>query len=128
LPSFHATRAEFSDEDHNSDLALALRTHAAIWLAVGTAAGLALGFGLGGGGAQVARATLGGILGAGLAAVIYEFGGALVFPLAETFQPVAKYPTPRLMAHLTMALCVAAGACWAVYHLRLRRADPRVGH
>jgi len=127
LPSYHAARAQFTEEDHNSDLALALRTHGAIWLAIGAAAGLALGFGLGGG-AQVARATVGGVLGAAVAAVIYEFGGALVFPLAETFQPVAKYPTPRLWAHLSMALCVAAGALWAVHHLRLRRAKLRASH
>ena len=120
LPSFHTARAEAPEEERNTDLALALRTHAAIWLAVGAAAGLALGFGLGGG-AQLVRATIGGTLGAGLATVIYEFGGAIVFPLAETFQPVAKYPTARLLAHLTVALCVTAGAYWAVHHLRLRR-------
>jgi hypothetical protein len=61
-----------------------------------------------------------GILGAGLAAVIYKSAGALVFPVAETFRPVAKYPTPRLMAHLTIALCVAAGALFFANHLTIR--------
>jgi hypothetical protein len=125
LPVFHSTRAGLSEEDRNSDLALALRTHGLIWTAAGAAAGLALGLGLGGGGAAVARATFGGILGAALGTVIYEFAGALYFPVAETFQPVAKYPAPRMMAQFTVALCVAAGACWAVHHLRLRRAPPR---
>ena len=52
-------------------------------MAVGAAAGLALGLGLGGG--RVARAIIGGILGAAVAAVIYEFGGAVVFPLDRTY-------------------------------------------
>jgi hypothetical protein len=127
VPSYHANRADLSDEERNSDLGLALRTHGAIDLAIGAAAGFALGLGLGGGAARVARATFGGILGAGLAAVIYEFAGALLFPVAETFQPVAKYPEPRLMAHLTTAFWVSAGAFWAVHHLRLRRAKRQRG-
>jgi len=121
LPSYHATRAERTDENYNEDLVLALRTHGAIWLAVGAAAGLALGLGLGGG-ANVARALVGGILGAGLGTVIYEFGGAIGFPLAQTFRPMAPEAIPRLLAHLSVALCVAAGAFWAAHHLRLRRA------
>jgi hypothetical protein len=124
LPSFHDARAEASDEDRNTDLGLALRTHGAIWLAIGAAAGLAFGCGLGGGPMRVARATTGGLLGAAVAAIIYEFAGALVFPLAETFQPLAKYPIPRLMAHLAVTLCVAAGSYWAVHYLRLRRTNP----
>ena len=109
-----------SDEDHNNDLARALLTHGGIWIAVGAAAGLALGIGLGGG-ARMARATIGGILGAVLAAVIYEFGGAIVFPVAETFRPMAIAPAPRLFAHLVVGLCVAAGALLVADHLTLRR-------
>jgi hypothetical protein len=124
LPLFHASRTGFSEEDRNNDLALALRTHGGIWLAVGAAAGLALGIGLGGG-ARMARALIGGILGAVVAAVFYEFGGAVVFPIAETFRPMAKEMIPRLTAHLAVALCVAAGALLFAEHLTLRRAMPR---
>ncbi len=120
LPAYHRARVAVSDEDHNKDLALALRTHGGIWLAVGAAAGLALGIGLGGG-ARMARAVFGGILGAGAATVIYEFGGAILFPVSETFRPMAVDAVPRLLAHLSVALCVAAGALWAADHLTLRR-------
>src|SRR5205814_1911460 len=68
LPSYHAARAAAPDEEVTNDLTLALRTHGGIWIAIGAATGLALGLGLGGG-ARIARATFGGILGAALAAV-----------------------------------------------------------
>jgi hypothetical protein len=121
LPSYHATRDATPDEDVTHDLALALRTHGGIWLAIGAAVGVALGLGLGGG-ARVARATIGGILGAALATVAYEFVGAIAFPVGETFRPMAAAAAPRLLAHVSVALCVSAGAFWAVRHLRLRRA------
>ena len=63
LPYYHAARAALSDEDYNEDLALALRTHGGIWIAIGAAAGLALGIGLGNW-TRMARAVIGGILGA----------------------------------------------------------------
>jgi hypothetical protein len=124
LPSYHAARAAAPDEDVTKDLALALRTHGAIWVAIGAAVGLALGLGVGGG-AQIARATIGGMLGAALGAVIYEFAGAVVFAGEETFRPMAAAMAPRLLAHVSVALCVSAGAFWAVRHLRLRRASPQ---
>ncbi len=124
VPSFHQARAAASEEDHNKDLGLALRTHGGIWLAVGAAAGLALGIGLGGG-ARMARAIVGGILGAVIGAAIYEFGGAILFPASQTFQPMAFEATPRLLAHLSVALCVAVGALLVADHLSLSRAKPR---
>jgi hypothetical protein len=121
LPSYHKARAAATDEDYTKDLALALRTHGGIWLAVGAAAGLALGLGLGGG-ARMARAAFGGILGAVVAAAIYEFGGAVLFPVSQTFRPMAVDPVPRLLAHLSVALCVSVGALLVADHLTLRRA------
>ncbi len=120
LPSYHAARDSATDENHNDDLPLALLTHGGIWIAVGAAAGLALGIGLGGG-ARMARATIGGILGAAIASMLYEFGGAIMFPLAETFRPMAKEAVPRLFAQLVVGLCVAAGALLVADHLALRR-------
>jgi hypothetical protein len=121
VPLYHAARAATPDDEVTNDLALALRTHCGIWVAVGAAGGLARGRGLGGG-ARTARAVIGGVLGAALATVVYEFGGAVVFPVAETFRPMAVTPAPRLLAHLCVALFTAAGANWAAHHLRLRRA------
>jgi hypothetical protein len=124
VPSYHAARKAASDDDVTSDLALALRTHAGIWAAVGASAGLAFGLGLGGGG-RMARAAVGALLGAGLAAVFYEFVGALAFPLAQTFRPVAESFAPRLLAHLSVAVGAAAGALLAVQHLHARREPSR---
>jgi MFS family permease len=127
LPYYHASRVGVSEANYNKDLGAALCTHGAIWLTIGVTAGLALGIGLGNRGRMV-RAVIGGILGAGAGAVIYEFGGAVLFPLAETFRPTPVQMTPRLLAHLTVALCIAAGALFFADHLTLRRATPRPHH
>src|SRR5205085_1057995 len=102
----------------------ALLTHGGIWIATGAAAGLAFGLGLGGA-ARIARSLFGAILGAALATVIYEFAGAVVFPVAETFRPTAVAWPPRLLAHLCVALGISAGALWAALHLHLRRDSTR---
>jgi hypothetical protein len=126
LPSYHAALAARPDEDKENNLTPALMTHGGIWIAVGAAAGLALGLGLGGTG-RIARATLGGILGACLAAAIYEFAGAIAFPTAETFRPMAFAPAPRLLAHLSVALCVAAVALGVADYVTFRRAKTAAG-
>jgi hypothetical protein len=123
LPWYHAFHAIPSPDNATQELYLALATHGAIWGAVGATAGLALGLGLGGG--RATRAVVGGILGAALATAIYVFGGAVVFPLDKTLEPTAMAPGPRLLAHLAVALCVAAGTLWAAYHLSLRRESIR---
>jgi hypothetical protein len=120
LPSFHATRAAASDEEWNNDLLLALRTHGGIWVTVGAAAGLALGLGIGGT-ARTVRAIIGGMLGAALGTIIYEFIGALAFAVAETFRPTAVTPTPRLLAHFAVALCVSVMAFWFAEYLQVHR-------
>lgn len=125
LPSYHASFVGKTDENADKDLGVALATHGAIWGAIGAAAGLALGLGLGGP-ARLIRAIVGGLLGAVIATVIYEFGSAVAFPISESFRPRAITVGPRLLAHLAVALCIAAVGCWAVDHLSLRR--PRKGH
>jgi hypothetical protein len=120
LPPYHAARAAMTDEDITQDIGLALATHGGIWIAVGAAAGLALGLGLGGG-ARAARAVAGGILGAAVAAVLYEFCGAVIFPLSQSFRPRAITAGPRLLAHLAVALLVSLTAMWAVRYLKLGR-------
>jgi hypothetical protein len=120
LPAYHAARAATPDEDITRDLGLALLTHGAIWAAVGAAAGLALSLGIGGA-AKIAPAVVGGILGACLGSVIYEFAGAVLFPFSESFRPTAVTTGPRLLAHIGVALCISSLALWAVDHLRIRR-------
>jgi hypothetical protein len=119
IPWYHRLHAMPAPENATQELCLALATHGGIWVAVGAAAGLALGLGLGG--RRVARAVIGGMVGAALATGIYEFGGAVGFPLDRTIQPTAMAPGPRLLAHLAVALCVSAGALLAADHLSLRR-------
>lgn len=123
LPWFHTSFAPPSDDNAMQQLSLAMETHGGIWMAIGAAAGLAFGIGLGGG--RLARAIVGGILGAALAAIIYEITGAVAFPLDNTSQPTAMAPAPRLLAHLAVAICVAAGTLWASYYLSLRREPAR---
>ena len=52
---------------------------------------------------------------------IYEFGGEVLFPLARV-RPMAREMMPRALAHLAVALCVAAGALLVANHLSVRRA------
>jgi hypothetical protein len=123
LRMYYAFHADPSSDNATQELYLALATHGGIWVAVGTAGGLGLGLGLGRG--RIARAIIGGIMGAAVAAVIYEIGGAVVFPLDKTVQPTAMAPGPRLLAHLAVAVCVSAGSLWAADHLSLRRESVR---
>jgi len=58
--------------------------------------------------------------------VLYEFVGAVVYPLDRTYLPVATAPAPRLLAHLAVAICVSAGTLWDSYYLSLRREPARV--
>lgn len=123
LSLYHALHANPSPDNATQELYLALATHGGIWVGIGAAAGLALGLGLGG--LRVGRAIIGGMLGAAIATAMYEFGGAVGFPLEKTLEPTATAPGPRLLAHLAVALCVSAVAFWAAYYLSLRRESSR---
>lgn len=92
-----------------NDLTNSLVVHGATWTAIGAAAGLAFGLGLGGWG-RTLRCLLGGAGAALLGAVIYEFGGSVLFPLAMTDRPLSKTWETRLLARLIVALLAAAGA------------------
>ncbi len=105
LPIADANREKLTD-----GLILPLLIHAGLWSAIGAAGGWALGNGAGG---PVARAVLGGLLGAVVATVIYELVGALAFPLAQTGRPLAATWGTRLLARLAVATLTAGGAAWA---------------
>jgi hypothetical protein len=106
------------------DMSIPLLTHGGIWSTVGLAGGLALGLGLGVR-KKTISATFGGMVGGVSGAVVFEFAGALLFPLAGTALPVAETPSARLLAHLSIALIVALASTWAVAFLTLR-APPQV--
>ena len=123
VPWYRATSAPPSDDNATREFCRSLATHGGIWMAAGAAAGLALGLGLGGG--RVPQAMIGGILAAALAAVIYQLGAEVLFPQDKTLEPIATAPGPRLLAHLAVALCVAAGTLWAADYLSLHHSSPK---
>ncbi len=94
------------------DLVLPLLTHGAMWLAVGAIGGLAFGVGLGGQG-QWKSTLLGGLLGAAVATMVYEVGGALAFASSKTELPLSSSVTTRAIALLLVAIFSAVGAAWA---------------
>jgi hypothetical protein len=100
-------------DDQAADLTLPLLIHGGMWCPIGATAGLAFGLGLGGV-ARQARAGFAGLLGAGVGTMVYEAGGALIFPLAKTVLPISLSAGSRALAHLSVAtltaLC-AAVAC-----------------
>ena len=90
------------------DLALPLLTHGTIWLAVGAIGGLAFGLALGGRGRW--KSTLvGGLVGAAVATIVYEIGGALVFASSKSELPLSASVTTRAIALLLVAIFSAAG-------------------
>ena len=84
--------------------------HAGIWMPIGAAAGLALGLGSNLDPRQTRLAIVGGLLGAAIAAILYEVAGALAFPLAETDLPISKSPGSRFLARILLAICVPTTA------------------
>jgi hypothetical protein len=99
-------------DDQAADLTLPLLVHGGLWCPIGAAAGLALGFGRGGW-VCGARAALGGLLGAVVGTMVYEAGGALLFPLAKTVLPIPLSVGARGLAHLAVAAPVALCAAVA---------------
>jgi hypothetical protein len=86
-----------------------LLVHGGTWTALGGAAGLAFGLGMGGS-RRTLRCMLGGAAAALLAALIYEFIGVTIFPLAMTDRPLARSWTMRLLAPLLVGALAASGA------------------
>ncbi len=90
-------------------LGVPMLVHGGIWGAAGLAAGFAFGLGLGGGRSSIARTAAGGLLGALLAAFLFEATGAMAFPKAATTRPLSLTPESRLMAKLMASMLSAAG-------------------
>jgi hypothetical protein len=91
------------------DMVMSLLVHGGLWMTVGAAAGLAMGVGLGGG-ARAWRMLGGGVLGAICGTMLYDVVVGIVLPLDKTAQPLPGTRRARLIARVTIALFVAAGA------------------
>ena len=98
----------YYEHSASGELTYSLMVHGGIWLAVGAAAGLAFGIGLGGWRGAL-RGILGGACAALLAAVIYEFAGGIMFPLALTDRPISRTWESRLLARLLVTVLTAVG-------------------
>jgi hypothetical protein len=90
------------------DLTYSLIVHSVIWATVGGVAGFAFACGIGGRG-RLLNATVGGVVGALLATVIYEFAGGILAPFAATNLPVSLTWQSRLAARLLVAVLVSSG-------------------
>jgi hypothetical protein len=119
LAPIYFERLQSAAGELTHDLYLPLLIHGGIWIPAGIAGGLALGVGLGGR-ASIAKGMAGGAMGAALGTLLYEFGGAMIFPTAETMHPIASQIGPRLLAHLGVAVLASAGAAWAVRSLSVK--------
>jgi hypothetical protein len=97
---------------HGGDLTASLVLHGSLWAGIGTAAGLALGLGVGGT-LRALKAAGGGFLGALCGALIFDFLGALAFPLEETWLPTSSTARTRLLARILVAVMAALGAAIA---------------
>ncbi len=94
---------------NRDDLILAILIQAGICSLIGAFGGVAFGVGLGDRG-RVARAIVGGLLGAIAGVLVYEMAGALAFPLDETTKPISASWGSRLLARLSVAVLTSAGA------------------
>jgi hypothetical protein len=117
-PVYYRMIDRLSEAELLNDMVRGLVVHAGIWGPIGLAAGLALGVGVGGKD-RIVSAALGGLLGALIATGIYELVGVSLFPTAGTGQPVAPGSVAaRLIAHMMVALLVAAGAVLGARHFQ----------
>ncbi|RUL89134.1 hypothetical protein [Tautonia sociabilis] len=104
-----------------NDLLFPLAIHAGVWSLVGLAGGLALGLGAGGGRSRIARVAVGGLVGGAIGAAVYEVGGAILFPIAKTSQPIAEEAMARLLAHSVTSVLAALVAAMSLAEPKPRR-------
>ena len=110
--SRYYTALALNQEAVEDDLSFPFLNHLGLWVGVGLGGGVGLGLALRSW-SKGALAVLGGLIGVVVGTAIYEFGGAVIFPLAETNLPISKEMGSRALAHLVIAICAAVGA-WGV--------------
>lgn len=113
----------FRSETVGDDVLTGFLTHLAGWLPAGLVGGLAFGLGLGGT-RRVLGGLLGGLVGAILGTILYEIIGALAFPMANPSMAIGPNPAVRLVAALTLAVAIAAGAVATTREWRATVAPP----
>jgi hypothetical protein len=96
-------------DQHDQGLAVSMLVHGGIWAAAGLAGGVAFGLGLRRERSSIARAAVGGVVGALLAGFLFEVTAAMAFPAASTTRPLSLSGESRLMAKLMASLLSAAG-------------------
>jgi hypothetical protein len=107
LPLYYRVKDLDRSQD---DLVLALGTHVGIWSMIGISGAMAFAFGLGGR-RQLVCTLCGGLVGAMLGTVVFEFLGAVAFPIdAYAAEPVSNTPGSRLLARLLVAIGISCGA------------------
>lgn len=117
LVSWVAVPLFFRFHDPEIGLMILFATHAAIFTAIGGAAGLALGLG---DRPTMARAVPGGLAGGFIGTFALTVVYSLAFPLMRTQEPIASEPAPRLL----MYLCAAAGIGLTAGLAAATRAEP----
>jgi hypothetical protein len=90
-------------------LVVPMMVHGGIWGAAGLAGGLAFGLGLRGKWSSIAWAAAGGLVGALLAAFLFDVTAAMAFPKAATTRPLSLTSESRLMAKMMATMLSAAG-------------------
>jgi hypothetical protein len=112
LPAYNTYRYSHPDEVSNN-LIFPLLLHAAVWSVVGASAGAAFAAGRGERGLWP-RAVQGGLVGAVVAAAVYELIGVVAFPAAGTTLFVSTTWPTRLLARLAVGTLTAVGIALAV--------------
>jgi hypothetical protein len=121
LPIFFKTH-----DPQSQDLVLPILTLGSICSAVGAAGGLAFGIGLGAR-QDWLKPLAGGLVGAALATVVYEFVGAIAFSADRTELPISDAHATRAMFHVLVATLTAVGAALGLGLSSRDRPDRRKG-
>ena len=95
-----------------------------VWSAVGSAGGLAFAIGRGDRRGMMARSLFGAVTGAILGVVLFNFLGAIAFPLARTDRLIPLTTESRFLARMMAGVLVGLGVALAV---RGPRSSPAVG-
>ncbi|CAN5794577.1 hypothetical protein BH23PLA1_BH23PLA1_12330 [soil metagenome] len=109
----HLAAIDSANNQNNDDMISPLLAQGAIWALLGIVGGVFFGLALGGSRRQVFRALEGGLLGAVVAAFVYEFGGGVLLTSSETHLPIASQWTGRMMAAFVLPMFVALGIALA---------------
>lgn len=104
FPIYYAARQYSATTE--PDLLISLLMHGGIWACLGAAGGLSFALGLGPRG-RLGRAVLGGLLGAFVAALLYEALCAVMFPLAGAGDPIPQSWEPRVFSRMLVPVLSA---------------------